>query len=585
MLSSHIPEAMLEEKKEPVSIASQDIERAIISPTPIKYLQGFSAAEIEAFQENYKLIFKKESCSLSDLENLLEENPRIYRYYLFNFAVANYGSCLLFLTFPITACNEAIQSFAKIFDSRVTVSNWVGYGIGGPLSVLDVVFFMFVFSVRVEAVRASLDYIIQKTYLEQVKDALIVVRERPVTAMKTTMAFILAQAILQPFNMTGTISELVYLPMDFSTPESKIAIIVTLFYGNEYFKVYLNPKFRQGIIFFKNPTQRPGLIQDILRGNLSLPFQILFQSASSIGLRAFPVYYAIAVAAEEALSWWFSPFFVAACTVLHGILTLYPSTFDHYMKDHEDILFLLKKNPKFVMMVQEIARVHDIAPTEQNIKRIEYELSMLWRNAFFEKQRQQRGSLILFKSERMTGCLILMRAFLGGYFGYGLGGKLAVLLNKTLAQALLIPLASLTFGKLLYNAEKQYFINDSYANELKKQEEKSHHAPEYSTGIIAGALVLTCSGALVGAMTTIGTLNSIIGDNEPEITTAIAILSVERMLNSGYFNFGGVLKTVQDLYQSSPSVSGLFSRAFCCRRNRIQPPVPNNGLALPAPGR
>jgi hypothetical protein len=34
MLSSHIPEAMLEEKKEPVSIASQDIERAIISPLP-----------------------------------------------------------------------------------------------------------------------------------------------------------------------------------------------------------------------------------------------------------------------------------------------------------------------------------------------------------------------------------------------------------------------------------------------------------------------------------------------------------------------------------------------------------------------
>ena len=83
------------------------------------------------------------------------------------------------------------------------------------------------------------------------------------------------------------------------------------------------------------------------------------------------------------------------------------------------------------------------------------------------------------------------------------------------------------------------------------------------------AIFLNVVGNLVGAMSTIGSLRFLIGDESPETTTVITLLAIERMLNLISFNQDKVRKTVKDFCGSLHNFCGSFFK-----RKNPQPAIP-----------
>ncbi|MDR3491105.1 MAG: hypothetical protein P4M12_03550 [Gammaproteobacteria bacterium] len=544
-----------------------DAELALSPLSKLRYLQGFEEAELKALQNKFDK-------NPQELDNLIAEYKKTYWYYQINYILANYGSCSLFLIFPITTSNQGIETFVQVFNPNTPVSNAVGYGIGVPLSIIDVIFFMCVFSVRKESIKSTLEFATQKPYKEYFAETLTYLKQHPGNALIDSLKFLINQTILLPLNSTATMTELIYMPLDYSTAGAKVATAITLFYGNEYFKKYTNPDYYEGLDFWRNKKNRPWLLKEMYKGNVTTPIQIWLQGASSIGLRVYPFFYFIAVKSEQTLGFWFPPPFIAACTFLHGLCTRYPSTFNHYMNHKEKIESILNDKPDLHLMAQQILTMQHMQATDRNLHQTQQQLIRIIKKIHKENMLQEEGRLFLFKKEPMIALLILFRSCLGGYFGYGIANQLSHVIDSTLAHTLTIPLSALFFGKLLYHAEIERIANREHLKKLQQEVPAADVIPLTATPssntTITVALILNVSGAIVGAMSTIGTLQPLIGNDTPMITTIITLLAIEQMLNGILFNQDKVKDTVKDIYHSLPSCTDICS--FFKRKNN-QPSV------------
>jgi hypothetical protein len=497
---------------------------------PLKYFLSFSPKEISRQEQKFQK-------TAFELERILDENKKILYYYSYNYFVANFGSCLLFLLFPIVTSNEGIETIAQIFNQAAEVPDSVGYGIGGPLSVIEAAMFMMLFSVRKEAIKSSLAYALQKPWQQRIVDLEEFVTREPVKALQEATKHFGHEGMLLICNLTGAMSELIYIPLNYTKPFGIIFTLVTLFYGNEYFKKYTNADYYAGLDFFFK-EQHHG-IEDLFHDrDFTTILQISLQSLSSVGLRTFPLYYFIAVSAQELLGIWPEPYLVAALTLVQGFFMLYPATFNHYMKDYEFLKEHLIQHP------ESVAQYAD----------------------FRKEFLTEKGYLHLLKQEPMTAMLIATRTLLGGYFGFSMATDfISIIINKSLAQAIFLPAGALSFGIILYDAELKRFLRKKFVEKIQApahDEEAATPAiviePTPRSWSTAFGIFLNVAGNFVGAMSTVGTLQPLIGGDLPEVTTVITLLAIERMLNNIYFNQDKVEDSVKDL---SNYVGSFFKRS------------------------
>lgn len=562
------------------------------TPARLRYLKGFDHSELRTLREAYQ------GHSLSTLDNRVSAHSKLYRYFIFHYFVANYGSCLLNVIFPTKASDQGIQTTVNEIDPKIIVPPSIGYGIGGTMAGIDTVYNLSFFSIRKEAVKSTL-YVALLPPWRQIRDDLFrFASEHPGQAFLKTLEFLAQHAILLPVSLNGSITEMIYLPLDFSKPATRVGIVFALFFGNEFYRKYSYPNFYLGWKFWKNWNNRISLAGDLRKGRYSTALQVWLQGGSAVMLHSYPYFTYIAIVAKATLGWWFSPYFIAAVTFLYGLCVTYPATFDHYLKDREYVLKRLREDPETRRRALEILRVLGQPESEASIWEMQQQLVWLMHDSHRHHLRQQDGFFYLFRKEYMTAVQVTFRSLLGGYFGFGLGRHLASIINYKLSLGLAIPLGALSFGKLLYNAERERIVwrelrkiippsqpppldhiaEEKQAVAIRVEDLPAMEAPaERPKIVVAAAVTLNASGGLVGAMSTVGTLGELIGNSEPEVTTLVTLLSIEQMLNTMYFSYDKIADTVNDIYYSLPSCKEIYARFFscccgCCSRCRRRQP-------------
>lgn len=455
-------------------------------------------------------------------EHLIQLDQRIethlYLYWIFrgNYYIASIGINLLYLTFPIITSNAGINVIVQFFDSKKTAPLSVGYGIGVPLSLIQVLYYMLLFSPKREALHSSLNLLAlpHTEYLtlhpllgrltQKMKCAVYNFKneltEHPLTALIRLVSIAFHQTILLSFNLTWIASVFVFLPSWLAKPIA----LPALFFGNEYCRKYSNPDYYAGIEFWKNKGGR--LLLQLAKEEPNMTLQILLQVSSGVGLRAFPLCYFLAVSSKEMLGIWFDPRLVIVTTSIQGLNSLLLPTYQHYVETKTLITTALSASPEF-------------ATIKQN-----------W--------LKEKGYLLFIKTEPITALLLLSRLSLGGYLGYGLTQFLPLsaywmlLFIPLCAACLTYPLYKAEIGRLAYNGHYQTLTMSSSPPE------------QYPATTRCLASTLNILGSFTNTLSNIGMLLFLFGQDASIAKAIILLLSIESMINTMHFNAPKVEQTI-----------------------------------------
>jgi hypothetical protein len=519
-----------------------------------------------------------------------------------HYAIANYGSCALYFVFPALTSATGFQTTVNDADPNVVLRPSVDDGLGGTLAGADALYNMSLFPVRKAAVESTLFLSslppwrqIQKDLPRLINDRLRYINEHRGLAFKHFLEFLAQKAILLPVNLTGAVAEMIFLPLDFSKPEAKLGTAVALFYGREYYRKYSDAWFYEGWEFWRNLAKRRWLTRDVRQAHYSTAFQVWLQGGSAALLHTFPYFVYLALSAQAALGWWFSPYYIAAASFLYALCVVYPGTFNHYLEDREQFHKLLHEKPEVRRLALEMIKALGLPETGETLETIRQHLSWMMHDNYKHSLQKQNGRFYLFRKERVASALVVCRSLLGGYFGYGFASRLTSFMDYRIALSLTIPFSALSFGKLLYNAELERIVwkqqlktlplpptphEDLSLDDLPEMEKSAAARPKI---VVAAAVALNASGAIVGAMGTVGSLEKLIGNSEPEVMTLVTLFSVEQLVNTMLMHYEKIADTVNDVYESLPSRKNLYAHFFSCcscgrcprcrRRSRPAPTV------------
>jgi hypothetical protein len=529
--------------------ASDDVVIIPINPSPmqqsaVEYLKGFDENELNGL----KTLYGK---SHEELDQFIASHPCIYWAARINYFIANYGSCALFLPFPIQTGNQGIITIAQLFKADVQVPSLVGYGIGGPLSFIQVVFFMFLFSARKEALKTTLWYALKQPWPAELNETIAYAKKNPLQVAYGVGD----EVILRTYNVYSTVTELIYLPsiipgINFSSPGMITFALGTLYFGNEYCRKYTDTDYNEGKKFWLNEEKREWLITKAIKEkNISTPLQVWLVGASTVGARAF-LYYGIAVTAQKVLSnlWpfnWVAPEWVATTAFIHALRVRYPPIFNYYRKAEE----LLDRILLTTHSLEEISHI---------------------KQTYKQDLQKREGCFFLLKKEPAAVLLPLFGAFLGGYFGHGLAQQqLAKVMNSIIAEVFTIPIGAILLGKPLYNAERDRVVHNQHLLEVQQAHNEPPVVPseEPSKGIVTVAIILNVSAAIVSVTSTIGASKGAVGTNSnSDINAVITLVAVQMGLGSLLLNHNKLVPTVKDFYNSLPSFKDIRDALPSCSR-------------------
>lgn len=522
------------------------------APVVLRYLRGFEEAELKGL--------KGSSETLQDLDKIVIHNRNLYRFFRFHYAVANYGTCILYFVFTINTCNVGFTAFIQTLYADAIVPDLAGYIIGGFFAVVDDLYYMCVFSDRKEAVKATLFFSKLPPLRVIAQTAYKAVKENPKQSFINSLKFLGHQTILQVNNLTGASTAIIYLPMDFSTSKVRLATAVTLFYGDIYYGSYTNESYYEGLEYLK---KKPWLVQKLWEGNISkaLFLRIGLQTASAVVLRVYPYMDYVAITAREVLGLWFPEYLVIFATLAQSFSVSHPATAQHYIADWEELYESLSHKPEILQSASLLLQDLKLPENEINMQNAVRCIILSAHEMYKKNLFQEGGVRYLWKNEKVTALQLLLDTFLGGYLGYGIGVRLACVMNPLAALVLCVSIGTVSFGWTFFKAELERI---AYSEHLKKEKAANQDVEaqmpnaanqQKSNRLYAAAMFLNVTGAAVGAMSTVGTLALLPVARIPEIRTSGILLALDQMLNSIHFNRGKIYNSVTDMYHS---ISGFY---------------------------
>ncbi|GEM_PF-6727799 len=486
----------------------------------LHYLADYSETEICAFEEKYQ-------ATRISLDEILSANRKLYYWNLINQIIANYGSNALYLVFPIITSDQGLNTTVNVFFPHVTIPSTIGYGIGIPMAATDVAAYTLFYSVKKAAIKNTLDHVMNLSYRDQLLHWLRTVPEFPKQSALNLLISVCNNTVLIVTNTTGVMTELIYyLPYIPSSLRWPLTLI-TLYYGNKYYAEYTNEDYLRAI---EDYCQR-NRVAIFSTEYPASSFEILLQYASAVGLRAYPYFLYLAYESAEVLGFWFNPYFVTACALLHSSRIYLNVTVDFHLAARNKIV--------------EYYGSGEVAIKELRIYRKEFIKTKGYREIL-----KNPGNL----------AYLTIRALLGAYAAYGIYPYLS-------------PIGGMIAASPLYFSMLQKRISEDYLQQ--KIGQSLQQETDLSRPYLIFALILTYSAALVTAMSTIGTLSS---DTVDILKAAVVLFCVERMVNTIQYTFPKTKKTVEDIKKLS---GHCYARLFTHQKQPATPIIQEKRLCVP----
>lgn len=520
----------------------------------LNYLDGFTENQIVELEKKYKK-------TRQELDQIVAD---YYKSFWWE-RILKYGELstnFLYMIFRAKTSNAGITNVAQTVKPDAVVSDAVGYGIGASVAIPGSLVYTFSSSAKNDAVLAVLDYANRDPLDKRFSDALAYAREHKVQAFFDSLLFSLNTTILVTTNATFATSEIIPIINQLNTlpPTVKWAVVAGIeFFAYRYNENYYRTEYTKGLKFWWNEENRPYLLGEISRGNFAVPLEIFLQGiVSAVGLRAFPNYYYLAVAAAEALGGFLPAAFVASMAFLHGLCVLYPATFDHYMKADEEINAILRSQID-LEKVKEISQdyIKKFKLDKASEKELNHHLEEIIngmvkanRDALSIKARKGQGSLALFKEEPSSIFTTGVTTAIGASFGYQLSPY--IMTGLAFAPPALIATLSASasaglFGYLYYKAEDKRVNDNEILKLLKPSEEKPSKPANQKAALVAG--ILNTCNAISSATSTIGSYQ-LLGNSSGPLRAFVSKAALEAATNTFLISFPKTLETLESLCHS-----------------------------------
>jgi hypothetical protein len=553
----------------------------------LRQLNEFDIEELVTFPELYGKTFP-------EMEEAIDEYSGSHLY--FKAAYRGGGLInLMYLPFSLKKSNVSIQSVADFAKKGSTVSDEVAYGVGGIISAASTAYWAFSFPWRRKALKATLDYIHRKPIQERLK-----------IAAKTpgkSFLYVLDEAILQGVNTTMMSTLFIGLPgfAEFHWL-AKLAIVLPVqFFGYYFYDAYSNEPYRRNIHFLL-ARNRSSLIQEVLKGNLTVPLQVLIQGLmSTVALKSFPLAPQIAIEIAAVLGAWIPPWLMIPMALMYYSRISYPVTYERYMGPTLEMRQMLKENldQNLVnsIVTHRIRSLNLALITAEKTQKMreEAEQDLLKRDEQTLKTEvlKEAGWGFVFKEKPVLIAPIMWRALAGGVFGF-MTLPMLTLVGGTMLGA------SLLAGSY-FLAERNVVIDELCVRRLKQRqrerqvEQKAQPNPGPSANpssccTVATADTLTMANSLSGAMTITGAGKELLSSGDPTVNASSSwlfpwflVAAIENGFNSFIYGRQGTRDSFKSMCEPKQvkvvSVNGtLFNRprmpdekqanSLCCLANR-----------------
>jgi hypothetical protein len=554
----------------------------------LRELNEFDIDELATFPELY-------GKSFPELEDAIDEYSGSHKY----FKVAYRGGGLInlmYLPFSLRKSNVSIQGAADFVQKGATVDERIAYGVGGTISAASTAYWAFSFPWRKKALKATLDYIHRKPLFERLQ-----------LAAKTpgkSFLYFLDELILQGVNMTMMSTLFIGLP-GFAEYHwlAKMAIVLPVqFFGYYFYDAYSNEPYRRNLSFLLARNQS-SLIQEALKGNLTVPLQILIQGLmSTVALKSFPLAPQIAIEVAAALGAWIPPWLMIHMAVIYYLRISYRSTYLRYLGPTLEMRQMLRENLDQNLVneivthrIRSLNLTHITAEKTQKMRK-EAEQDLLKRDeqALKTEVLKEAGWGFAFKEKPVLIAPVMWRALAGGVFGYMTLPMLTLVGGGLLGAAL--------FAGSYFLAERNVVIDELCVRHLKKrrQERQAEQKAQLpSAGPSANpssccttlsADSLTMANSVSGAMTITGAGKELLSSGDPTVTASSSwlypwflVAAIENGFNSFIYGRQGTRDSFKSMCEPKQvkivSVNGtLFNRprlpeekqanGLCCIANR-----------------
>lgn len=305
------------------------------NPHPRSYFASFSNKEVQEQIDQHPSLNLR---SRAQLETTVTTHAPWFNRFKYAFRIS-IGLNLGFIAFIATTGVNGINNILRVFNSSASAPDDVGKGIGIPLGVIDILFYMLVFSAAKQATIATLDFLVwrQKSLAQHFCEWLHFAYRMPKKAFGSLLFF----SLLFFFNSACMSTVLLGFVSYLSPLSYGLLSIFVLSFGWLYMSQYSNAEAREGLLFWQN-KQLPWVIAEVLcHGKIAMGLQMLLESTAS-PLSAYPTFYYIGYQMAKAYGLSNETAQViggitCGFTFIRGALVLYPMTYHYYLQPEQEL--------------------------------------------------------------------------------------------------------------------------------------------------------------------------------------------------------------------------------------------------------
>lgn len=502
-------------------------------PSSLTLLKVFSEMELEALKnEEGKSFLKDLKITPEALEEKISPYWRRQWAYRILYSMAS-ASTVLHIVFQINTSNEGIDGCAKAFNPDLNVPPWLSNSLGISTAILSTLLYTLTFSPNKKSLESILKDAYGSSRLTKIMGAYHQLTQRPCQALLAIARTVGHTTVLLSSNLTGSMPQFIdifdkikALPL----PANWLIMGSILLLGHIYYTKYMTDAYYEGAKFWFDRSQ-PFLASEIREKNIFVPFEIVLQTASMIGLRTLYYYY-LGEATSKAFGFWFPTPMVTALIILHCLNSLYPTIYHRYLDD----------------------------------KIANKSLGQAKQEALQQQVLEKYGRAYLFKTEPTVIMLFVLRALTGGWLGWKAGELIS---EEQIASILLTICAAVVLMAFLVRAERQRVFHKLIRQEenASKPEENQKTACEAAAN--GFALLLNGADCFSTTVSTIGSTSRLLGQVS---SLFVPLWSAGRALTMFYFNSEKVRKTTQEMVPKQCTSSAVYghNRFFPEQKELIQ---------------
>lgn len=567
MQASAAPIIKEEKKVEPIKDKLYDVDlEAQIKPLQAYksiYFGEFSADEIIDLEKKYprSAAQPQEFKTLKELDEEIDQHKILYYLKRGRYELARWSN-FLYVIFQADTAQEGVPTFVHVFFPNLNVPPIVGKIIGYPSAVLDCLTYYWIFSSQKIATIATIDELHQPALRQRTATFFKNLCEQPKQTMSESLQFSFHEGLLLTCNISAIMTEIIDITDKLDslpTPLKWLSIITILRYGVDYMSVYLNESYYKELKEYWLSDEFTWVIFDLLkRGKLATTLQIFIEAVlSTAAIRAFPFYYYVGLASYQSLGWFPPAPMISAFYGFQNLVYLYPKKVRKYVGDMYAVEKMLKQKIE-PWVEQTLSRFNSEEIEASALASIKQTLFTSKFNAEMKRLNdivaQQKGRFYL-KNEKGPMAHIASRGFIGGFFGYTcLAPLVSMIIDSPIAvQTTCIMVSTLAFMEMLRRVDQETLdyreIKIILESELKLQA-PAQQEETTSLPIKAASSVLIAGNGISTAMSTMGTLKRIPGNQSPWLHALVGMVCIDNMIVIMEYNASDMFSTVNSMAKS-----------------------------------